>query len=151
MSEQQVLAAVRANTEAMNAQALDPYAATFTEDVVWEGDHLPAPVNGPAAAAQTMGMFITAFPDLRFEVEREFASGDQGAVCWRVTGTHRGDFAGIPPTGRQIEYHACAIFQVREDKISRIWTYVDTGLLLRQLGVLPGADEAQELPAAASS
>ncbi len=142
MSEQQVLAALRANTAAMNTQAMDDYAATFAEDSVWEDDALPGPVVGPAAAAQTMGVFYTAFPDLRFEVEREFTSGDQGAVCWRVTGTHRGDFAGIPPTGRRINYHACGIFQVRDGKIARLRTYVPTGVILQQLGVLPGGDQA---------
>ncbi len=142
ISEQQVLEAIRANSAAMNAHALDQYVDTFTEDLVWEGDSLPAPVVGPSAAAQTMAAFYTAFPDLHFEVQREFASGDQGAICWRVTGTHRGDFAGIAPTGRRVEYNACAIFQVREGKIARVWTYLDTGLILRQLGVLPGGDQA---------
>ncbi len=140
MSEQQVLEAARANSAAMNAQALDRYVDTFTEDLVWEGDFLPAPLNGPAAAAQTMEAFYAAFPDLHFEVQREFASGDQGAICWRVTGTHRGDFAGIPPTGRRVEYNACAIFQVRDGKIARLRTYVPTGVILQQLGVLPGGD-----------
>ena len=142
MFEQQVLEALRANSAAMNAQAMDRYMDTFTEDLVWEGDSLPAPVVGPAAAAQTMGMFFAAFPDLHFEVQREFASGDQGAICWRVTGTHRGDFAGIPPTGRRIDYHACGIFQLRDGKIAYVRTYVPTGVILQQLGVLPGGDQA---------
>ncbi|HEV2122734.1 MAG TPA: ester cyclase [Chloroflexota bacterium] len=135
MSDQQVLQAVRANSMAMNARVPDQYAHTFTEDLVWEGDHLPAPVIGRQAAVQVMGAFWSAFPDLHFEVEREFASGDQAAICWRVTGTHQGDFVGIPPTGKQVDYHGCAIFQVRDGKIARVWTYVDTGTILRQLGV----------------
>ncbi len=141
---QQVLQTIRANSAAMNSRAMDQYMDTFTEDLVWEGDHLPAPVVGPAAAAQTMAVFYAAFPDLHFEVEREFASGDQAAVCWRVTGTHRGEFAGIPPTGKRLDYHACGIVQMRGGKIAHIWTYIDTGHLLRQLGVLPGGDQAEE-------
>ncbi len=144
MSEQQVLAAVRANTSAMNTQVIDDYVDTFTEDVVWEGDALPAPVIGRAAVTQTMGAFWTAFPDIRFEVEREFASGDLAAVCWRVTGTHQGDFGDIPPTGRPLEYHGCAILQIREGKITHVWTYFDTGHILRQLGVLAGDDQTRE-------
>ena len=144
MDEQQVLEALRANTAAMNAQAMDQYAATFTEDSVWEDDALPAPALGPAGAAQTMGVFYAAFPDLHFEVERAFTSGDQGAVCWHVTATHQGAFAGIPPTGRRIDYHACGIFQLREGKIAYVRTYVPTGVILQQLGVLPGGDQAQE-------
>ena len=144
MDEQQVLEGLRANTAAMNAHAMDDrYMDTFTEDAVWEDDSLPAPVVGPAAAAQTMSVFYTAFPDMHFEVETEFASGDQAAIAWRVTGTHLGDLFGIPPTGRRVEYHACAIGQMRDGKYARLRTYLDTGTILRQLGVLPGGDQAQ--------
>ena len=143
MSEQQVLEGVRANTAAMNTQKMADYTDTFAEDAVWEDDALPAPVIGRSAAAETMGIFYKAFPDLHFEVEREFASGDLAAVCWRVTGTHRGDFAGIPPTGQSVDYHACAIFQMRDGKIGYVRTYLDTGTILRQLGVPPGGGQAQ--------
>ncbi len=143
MDEQQVLETLRANSAAMNAHATDErYTDTFTEDLVWEDDSLPAPVIGPAAAAQTMAVFYAAFPDLYFEVEQEFTSGDRVAICWRVTGTHQGDFVGIPPTGRRVEYHACGVGQMRDGKIARLRTYLDTGTILRQLGVLPGGDQA---------
>ena len=137
MSEHQLLETLQANTAAMNARAMDRYQETFTEDLVWEGDALPGPVTSPADAAQMMEGFYKAFPDLHFEVQRQFVSGDQGVVCWHVTGTHRGDFAGIPPTGRRVEYNSCAVLKMREGKIARVWTYFDTGLILRQLGVLP--------------
>ena len=98
MDEQQGLEALWANTAAMNAQAMDQYAATFTEDSVWEDDALPAPALGPAGAAQTMGGFYASFPALHFEAERAAASGDKAAVAWHVTWTHQGEFAGIQPT-----------------------------------------------------
>lgn len=140
MSDQQGLELLRANTELMNAQSWDRYMATFAEDVVWEDDILPEPLVGRAAAAQTMEMFYAAFPDLHFEVERAFACGNQGAVAWRVTGTHEGDFAGIPATGRRINYHSGGIVELRDGKISHIRTYVNTGVIMQQLGVLPGGD-----------
>ncbi len=134
MNQQQVLDLLRANSAAMTAQSMDHrYTDTLAQDFVMEGDFLPAPVVGPAATVQTMNVFFAAFPDLRFEVERDFACGDQGAVCWRVTGTHQGDFAGIPPTGRRIEYHASGIFQVRAGKITQAWVYLDTGHILGNL------------------
>ena len=137
MSEQQSLETARANTREMNAHSREAYADTFAEDAIWEDDALPAPVRGRAAAAETMAVFYSAFPDMRFEVEREFSSGDSVAVCWRVTGTHQGDFAGIPATGRKVDYHACGIFQIREGRIAYVRTYLDTGTIMRQLGVSP--------------
>ena len=151
MSEQQALEAMRANTAAMNTRAMDDYAATWAEDAVWEDDSLPGPVVGGAAAAQTMGVFYAAFPDLHFEVEQEFTSGDQGVVCWRVTGTHRGELFGIPPTGRRVEYHACGVFRLRGGKVAHVRTYLDTGTILRQLGVLPGGDQPPGAPPAPSA
>lgn len=141
---------VRANSAAMNTQAMDDYGSTFTEDVLWEDDALPAPVVGRDAAVQTMSSFYTAFPDLHFEVEREFASGDQAAVSWRVTGTHRGDFGGIPPTGRRIDYHSSAIFEMRDGKIDYVRTYIPTGYILEQLGVSLGSDQAAGAVAAST-
>lgn len=84
MSEQEVPEAARANTAAMNTQAMGDYASTFTEDALWEDDAFGAAVVGRADVAETMASFYTAFPDLHFAVKREFASGDQTAVCWRV-------------------------------------------------------------------
>ena len=142
MSENEALEAARANSAAMNSRVVGDYAGTFADDAVWEDDALPGPVVGGAAAAQTMAGFYAGFPDMNFEVEQQFASGDQVAVCWRVTGTHQGELWGIPPTGRKVDYHACGIFRIQSGKISHVRTYLDTGTILRQLGVLPAGEQA---------
>ncbi len=143
MSEQQVLQAVRANSMAMNARVPDQYAHTFTEDLVWEGDHLPAPVIGRQAAVQVMGAFWSAFPDLHFEVEREFASGDQAAICWRVTGTHQGDFVGISATGNRVTMEAIHIFRFDGGRMAEHWVARDDLGMMQQLGVVPSPGRAE--------
>lgn len=51
-----------------------------------------------------------------------------------------GNFGRIPPTGRRVDYHACAVMQIRDGKIAYVRTYLDTGVIPRQLGVLPEDD-----------
>jgi len=82
-------------------------------------------------------MYMQAFPDLHFEIEQIFSSGDYVTLRWRATGTHRGELMGIPPTNRPAETHGCTVEEMRDGKMVREWVYWDTGNLLRQLGVLP--------------
>ena len=55
----------------------------------------------------------------------------------RITGTHSGAFAGIPPTGRRIDVPMAAIFDFEEDRLLCEKVYYDIATILVQLGVLP--------------
>ena len=54
-----------------------------------------------------------------------------------ITGTHDGEWAGIPPTGHRIEVPAAAIFEFDEDRLLCEKVYVDFAAVLTQIGVLP--------------
>ena len=123
--------------EAWNAHDPDGVARLVSNDYVSESDTLPAPLRGPEAVRQVVQMYLHAFPDLRFEIEQVFSSGNYVTLRWRATGTHRGELMGIAPTNRPAETHGCTVEEVRDGKIVREWVYWDTGSLLRQLGVLP--------------
>ena len=137
MSAEESLRVAQMNFRAMNTHDLDRYAETLDEAIVMESDAFPAPVTGREAAGHVMQSYYTAFPDLHFEVEREIASGEYTAVCWRATGTHQGDLNGIPPTNRQVQFHGCSVVQIQEGKIVHSWVYSDTLVLMQQLGVIP--------------
>jgi steroid delta-isomerase-like uncharacterized protein len=81
-------------------------------------------------------VWFTAFPDLNFSVEDLLIEEDRASLLGRVTGTHAGEFFGMPSTGRKIEV-ACAFFYRLEDGLivheRRIMDF--TGLLV-QVGVL---------------
>lgn len=140
MSEQENLGVSRKIFEAYNAHDAERYAALLDEGHVWETDTLPAPAKGREAARQTMQMYFDAFPDLHFDIDSMIASGNYVITRWRVTGTHRGEFMGIPPTNRKSEVHGCSVAEFRNGKATHAWVYWDTGHLLRQLGVfsVPG-------------
>ncbi len=76
---------------------------------------------------------ITAFPDVRLTVDELVQDGDRLAARVTVTGTHKGEFAGIKPTGRTIKVANFAIYRIRDGKIAEMWSLVDTTQLRVQL------------------
>src|SRR5215213_1400393 len=59
---------------------------------------------------------------------------DMIAFRLRMRGTHRGAFAGIPPTGKAVNYTAIGFVRVADGKIAERWLQIDATGLLRQLG-----------------
>jgi predicted ester cyclase len=82
--------------------------------------------------------FYAAFPDLSHTVEEQVAEGDLVVSRFTVRGTHRGEFQGIPPTGKQFEVTAVAIDRIAGGKIVERWGQLDALGLMQQLGVIPG-------------
>ena len=75
-----------------------------------------------------------AFPDLRVTVEDRIFAGDKivGRNTW--SGTHRGAFLGVAPTGKQITIRTIDIWRVDGDKLAEHWDVIDLGALEKQLG-----------------
>ena len=121
---------------ALNARDLDRYLERIDSSYVGESETLPGPVHGPEGVRQMLNMVFTAFPDLRFEVEQLLASGDHVVARLRMTGTHKGNFAGIAPTNKQVSWQACNVVELRNGKAIRGRMYSDNVSLFRQLGVL---------------
>lgn len=78
-------------------------------------------------------MFRAAFPDMHDTIEDMLAEGDKVAVRVTVQGTHRGEFQGIAPTGRQISFAGFAIFRVVDGKIVENRALNDRQGLMQQL------------------
>jgi steroid delta-isomerase-like uncharacterized protein len=94
------------------------------------------------ADAETL---LRAFPDLRLERTSTYECGE--AVCiieWTLTGTHEGEYIGIPPTHRPVKLPACSIFTLGTDGlVGEEVIYFDAAILLQQLGALPQPTDAQ--------
>jgi predicted ester cyclase len=80
---------------------------------------------------------MAAFPDMTIRVESVIAEGDRVALlCW-ATGTHRGDFAGIPATGKSVTYQVVIMDRLHDGKIVQHNASPDMMAVLVQLGALP--------------
>ena len=84
-----------------------------------------------------LGAFLNAFPDCRFTVDDMIAEGDQVVTKKTFTGTHEGEFAGIPPTGKRVTLQFVDIMRVRDGRIVEHWLSMDQLSFMQQLGVIP--------------
>jgi len=88
---------------------------------------------------QVVGLFRAAFPDMRVTIEDEFADGDLAGTRGRFTGTHKGDFMGVPASGQPINVKYIDLWRVRDGKLAENWVQMDMIGLMQQIGAMPGA------------
>jgi steroid delta-isomerase-like uncharacterized protein len=99
---------------------------------------LPVDATGAQAVKQVWATLLRAYPDLHVTVEDLIAEGDK-VVCRNVvTGTHRGEYMGIPPTGKSVTYNEIFIFRFAGGRLAETWGVVDVLSQMRQLGAIPG-------------
>ena len=81
--------------------------------------------------------YKSAFPDAEVVVEDQIAEGDRVVTRYSARGTHQGDFAGIPATGRQVTVSGIGIDRIEGGKIVESWNEVNQLGMLQQLGAIP--------------
>jgi steroid delta-isomerase-like uncharacterized protein len=98
---------------------------------------VPADATGAQALKQVWTVLLRAFPDLHVHIEDLIAEGDKVVARNTVTGTHEGEYHGVPPTGKSVTYHEIFILRFAGGQIAEIWGVVDVYWQLRQLGLIP--------------
>ena len=83
-------------------------------------------------------MSVAAFPDLVVTVKDQIAEGDKVVTRWTATGTQKGQFMNLAPTGRRVTIKAIHIHQVTAGRIAALWEEIDMLGLFQQLGIGPG-------------
>ena len=94
---------------------------------------------GPEQMKGTVRMVTAAFPDNRHEVEEVIAEGDTVVLRCTLTGTHEGEFMGIPPTRRKITVNEIHIYRLKDGKAVEHRVGRDDLGAMRQLGVIADA------------
>jgi steroid delta-isomerase-like uncharacterized protein len=87
-------------------------------------------------------MIRTAFPDWHSTPEEFVAEGEYVVERWTGRGTHRGEFQGIPPTGKRVEVPGVVFYRIRDGKIVEFRGSFDGLRLLQQLGAIGGSAPA---------
>ena len=120
--------------EEMDKGNFDIYDELCTDDYLSYFPGSPEPLNREAHKQAAQASYI-AFPDFKRTIEDLIAQGDK--VVMRVTdkGTHEGEFNGIPPTGKEIEFTVIIIGRIVDGKIVEAWLEADFMGLYQQLGM----------------
>jgi steroid delta-isomerase-like uncharacterized protein len=121
----------------INAHDVEGFGELLADDFV---EHEAAPGLAPTkqGVLQFFTMYIAGFPDLHFAVEDVIASGDRVVGRVRCTGTHDGEFMGMPATGRQVSVQAVDIIRFGDDGLAaEHWGVFDALGMMQQLGAIP--------------
>ena len=97
---------------------------------------LPIEATGAELLKEVFRRLLRAFPDLHVTVEDMIAEADKVVARDTVTGTHQGDYMGIPPTGKPVAYNEIFIVRIADGRIAETWGIVDVLSQMRQLGVI---------------
>jgi predicted ester cyclase len=83
--------------------------------------------------------FEASFPGYGGKIEDMVAEGDLVAIRATFNGTHRNEFMGIPPTGKDISVDGMVFYRISGGKIVDFWMNADMMGLMQQLGASPAA------------
>ena len=122
--------------ETLNQGDIEAAEKFVAKDVV---EQVPFPGQGPGieGVKDVLGGMRAAFPDLHWTVEEQIAEGDKVVTRFEWTGTHRGPFLGVEPTGRSVQVWGIVIDRLQDGKIKDTRILMDALSLMMQLGAIP--------------
>lgn len=127
----------RAVKEIWNEGNYDNLEEFVSRDFVAYSSGKGEDVHGLDGARQFWTEFRNAFPDIHFTIEHQIAEGDRVVTHWTASGTHKGEFKGIQPTGKKFTVTSIDIDRIVDGKVMECWSSMDELGLLQQLGVIP--------------
>ena len=113
----------------------------FAPDFVEHEELPPGVPPGREATKQLFTMLRSAFPDLNITIDDTIAEYDKVVLRSTWSGTHKGEFMGIAPTGRSVSFGVIDTVRVTGGKLVEHWGLMDNMRMMQQLGVIPAPGE----------
>jgi steroid delta-isomerase-like uncharacterized protein len=130
-------ATMRRAYDLINAGDLDGFGGLLAGDFV-EHEETPGLAPTKDGVIEFFHMYRAAFPDLHMDPVDLLVSGDKAVARVRASGTHDGEFMGMPPTGRKIDVQLIDIMQFDDaGLVCEHWGVVDMLSMMQQLGAVP--------------
>ena len=124
---------IRRAFSAFNAVDLAQCVTLLTEDFAINLAGMPFQMRGREAWKSNAEVMQTAFPGIQAEIDDIFGAEDRVAVRLTFRGTHRGEFLGIAPTGRDVVFMSLEHYRVVDGQLAEEWISSDLTTLMRQL------------------
>ena len=142
MSTEQNKALVRQMVEEVFNRGNVSRADEFLAPDFVEREELPPGIPpGREAVKQFSTIFRSAFPDLKVTIDDIIAEGDKVVIRQTWSGTHKGEFMGIPPTGKRVSFGVIDTVRIAGGKVVEHWGQMDSMGMMQQLGVVPAPGE----------
>jgi predicted ester cyclase len=104
-------------------------------DIIHHTTHSPKPIVGLKNVKKLATSYHSAFPDLQYHLAQVISEGELVAINWKATGTFKGIFSGILPTGKSCLMSGMSINRIVEGKIVERWIVNDDLGILQQIGL----------------
>ncbi len=141
MSEQNKAKMRRFYDEVFNAGNIAVVDELVASDFV-DHEEFPGLSGDRDGLKQFVTMMRTAFPDARMDVDDLIAEGDKVVARLTMSGTQRGDFAGIPASGKRFSVPTIDIIRFDDGKAVEHWGATDSAKMMEQLGAIPPSGSA---------
>jgi steroid delta-isomerase-like uncharacterized protein len=128
--------------EVFNQGNLDFLDEILSEDFVEHEELPPGIPPGREAPRALFGMLLDAFPDFHATIQHLLAEDDKVVLHMTWTGTHEGDFMGIPPTGKRMSINVIDIIGMANGQGVEHWGVMDQMSMMVQLGLIPDGPPA---------
>lgn len=139
-TEEELLAVHEAANDALNAHDVDAMMSFWTDDIIYDYVAVPPPAEGKQQVAAFFRAAFQALPDMHVEQRNILVSGNIVVTECTVTGTHLGEWMGIPATGNSLQLIHMDVLEFEGDKMKRMTTYDDSVSFLVQIGVMPATE-----------
>lgn len=134
MSAEANKALIRSYVEAWNRGDLKELSEYWSPDM---RHYTRTQSHDYATTKRIVESFMSAFPDLNWQIDDIVAEGDRVVTRMTATATQTGEYMGLPPTGKPINCSVMGIARVGEGKIVEHWGVTDELAIMSQLGLLP--------------
>jgi len=102
---------------------------------------------GPEAYKRNALLFFAGYPDLHWTIEDTIAEKDKVVACWTISGTHKGDYLGVPATNKKVSVEGITIHHITNGKIMDSYVSWDIWGMMQQLGVVPALGQTKSFTA----
>ena len=133
--------------EVWNSRRLEVVNELISPSHALHGPVAEGSAIGPEAYKGAVTRFLTGFPDLRFSIDDMVAEDEKLVVSWNISGTHKGEFMGVPATNKKVSIDGITINHIVNGKIMDSYANYDTLGLYRQLGVATSFEKMKDVAA----
>ncbi|HTQ21879.1 ester cyclase [Mycobacterium sp.] len=126
----------RITDEIWNNGRLELIDELIAEDLVDHVELVGLEGDGRARYRASVELTRAAFPDYQNPLDLVLADGDYAVSYGRSTGTHRGEYLGIPPTGRSFDVPTWGILRFADGQAVERWGLADNLAMIQQLGLM---------------
>src|ERR1700736_3392883 len=129
------LIAQRFMDECWSRGNLNPVMELVADNCRYHDPVFPSLTSGAENIKNHIQTCRSGFPDLMFTIDDTIAERDEVVVHWTGTGTHKGQFLGMPPTNKRASVTGTSINRIEGSKIAEMWSNWNLLSLMERLGI----------------